>query len=87
MANLTITVDPETLKRARIKALEQGTSVNKVLREYLDAYAGRPEDTQRQREAMERLFALAKEAGPRSGDITWKREDLYDRTDRDEPAS
>ncbi len=40
MANLTITVDPETLKRARIKAIEQGTSVNKVLGAYLTAFAG-----------------------------------------------
>lgn len=40
MANLTITVDPETLKRARIKAIQEGTSVNRVLGEYLGTYAG-----------------------------------------------
>jgi len=39
MANLTITVNPETLKKARIKAIQEGTSVNKVLGEYLVAYA------------------------------------------------
>jgi hypothetical protein len=77
MANLTITVDPETLKRARIKALEQGTSVNALLREYLESYAG---DRQEQIEALERIFALAKEVGAGSGPEgrTWKREDLYD---------
>jgi plasmid stability protein len=37
MTNLTITVDDEVLKRARIKALEQGTSVNAVLREFYSA--------------------------------------------------
>ena len=40
MANLTITVDEETVKRARIRALEEGTSVNALLRGYLEDYAG-----------------------------------------------
>lgn len=40
MANLTIAVDDEVLRRARKRALDQGTSVNAVLREYLEAYAG-----------------------------------------------
>lgn len=30
MTNLTITVDEQTLKRARMRALEEGTSVNAV---------------------------------------------------------
>ena len=38
--NLTITVDDDVLRRARIRALEQGTSVNAVLREFLESYAG-----------------------------------------------
>lgn len=117
MANLTITVDPETLERARIKATEQGTSVDRVLGEYLVEYAGetvnsravedavqpdasvtpgaapqRPsfvfeplDEEKRQRlvEAFERHVAMAKEAGARSGGITWTREDLYDRSDHD----
>jgi hypothetical protein len=36
MTNLTITVDEQTLKRASMRALEEGTSVNAVLREYLE---------------------------------------------------
>ena len=40
MSNLTITVDEEVLRKARIRALEQGSSVNAVLRELLEAYAG-----------------------------------------------
>ena len=40
MANLTITVDDHLLKRARLRALEQGTSVHALLREYLRRYAG-----------------------------------------------
>jgi hypothetical protein len=79
MANLTITVDPETLKRARIKALEQGTSVNALLREYLDSYVGTDEDRERRRQALEDAFQIAKRAGARSGGITWTRDDLHDR--------
>ena len=36
---LTLTIDEETLRRARIRALEQGTSVNAVVREFLQRYA------------------------------------------------
>ena len=40
MANLTISLDEDLLKRARLRAIEQGTSVNAILRDYLEAYAG-----------------------------------------------
>ena len=40
MSNLTITVEEETLKKARIRALTEGTSVNEVLRGFLESYAG-----------------------------------------------
>lgn len=33
MANITIAVDREALKRARIRAIEEGTSVNAILGE------------------------------------------------------
>ncbi len=35
MANLTITVDEETLRRARIRAIQEGTSVNHYLAQQL----------------------------------------------------
>ena len=38
--NLTIVVDDDILKRARVRALEEDTSVNALLRAYLTAYAG-----------------------------------------------
>jgi hypothetical protein len=75
----SITVDGETLKRARIKALEQGTSVNALLREYLDSYVGTEADRERRRQELEDAWEIARKAGARSGGITWKREDLYDR--------
>jgi plasmid stability protein len=80
MTNLTITVDEDVLKKARIRALEQGTSVNQVLREYLRAYAGAGAVN----EAVERALAVADRASSGSGRAgrTWTREDLYNRYGR-----
>ena len=41
MANLTISIDDDLLRRARIRAAERGTSVNAVLRLYLTEWIGR----------------------------------------------
>ena len=40
MANVTLAIDEQVLRRARIRALEQGTSVNALIREYLESFAG-----------------------------------------------
>jgi len=64
MANLTISVNDEVLKQARIKALEQGTSVNALLREYLEAYAG---VMRRQEDAIENLLRLSQSSKSRGG--------------------
>ncbi|MDJ0952426.1 MAG: hypothetical protein QNJ81_01980 [Acidimicrobiia bacterium] len=79
MSNLTLAIDDEVLKRARIRALEQGTSVNAVVREYLEVYAG----IDRERAVLGGLVDLARavdSGGDRSG-RTWVRDDLYE-TDR-----
>ena len=77
MANLTITVDEETVKRARIRALEEGTSVNALLRGYLEDYAG----VRRERmEAGRKLLELSRASRAGSGgEGLPKREDLYNR--------
>lgn len=35
MTNLTITLDPEVLRKARLRTLKEDTSVNTILRLYL----------------------------------------------------
>ena len=40
MTDLTISVDDEVLKRARLRALQEDTSVNALLRDTLETYAG-----------------------------------------------
>jgi hypothetical protein len=74
MANLTITIDDDVLLRARKRALDQGTSVNAVLRDYLQTYVGR----QNRAAAMQRFVkrAAATKAGSRSA---WTRDELHER--------
>lgn len=80
--NLTITIDDELLRRARIRALSQGTSVNAVLREFLESYAGSPIEE----EARARLAEMARQSAASSGPggRSWKRHEFYSaRADRD----
>ena len=76
MANVTITVDDRLLKLARLRALEQGTSVNAPLREYLEAHAGAADAQAR---ARDDLLQLSATATSRSRSATWTREDLHER--------
>lgn len=79
MANLTIAIDDQLLRLARMRALEDGTSVNAVLRAYLERYAGAGGA-----DSVLRGFArLARESTATSGQVgrTWTRDELHDRTD------
>ncbi len=40
MSNLTISTDPVVLKKARLRVLREGTSVNAVLRAFMAGDAG-----------------------------------------------
>jgi plasmid stability protein len=76
MANLTLTIDEDVLRRARIRALERGTSVNAVVREFIERYAG----GEREREALRAFGELADRAQASSGPggRSWSRDELYD---------
>ena len=75
MANLTITLDDDLLKRARIRAAELGTSVNAVLRDYMEAWAGVAD----RRRAVEALLVRSKRARSARSAQRWTRDDLHDR--------
>ena len=76
MSNLTLAIDEDLLRRARIRALEEGTSVNAVVREFLTTYDGRDEQV----EAMTRFLDLAdqSQAGSEGAGRTWTREEIHD---------
>ncbi len=81
VANLTLAIDDELLRRARIRALELGTSVNAAVRDFLVAYVG----TSQQGAIVRALIDSAEEAGATSGPAgrTWTRRDIYaERADR-----
>jgi plasmid stability protein len=75
VANLTIAIDDDVLHRARVRAAEQGTSVNAVLREQLIRFA----DPAAGDRAADGFLALARErAGRSAGERrSWIRDDLH----------
>jgi len=75
VANLTITVDDDLLRAARVRAVEQGTSVNAVLRQELIRFAGPGAGTS----AISEFLAIARSAPGSSGPDGrgWTREELH----------
>lgn len=75
MANLTLSIDDELLQRAREAALRERTTVNALVREFLQRYA----DARRQRLAA--IDALDAVAGRIEFGSTgsWTREALHER--------
>jgi hypothetical protein len=77
MANLTVTVDDQILRRARVKAIEHGTSVNAVVSQYLERYAGAGQTATALSEFLELAGHVDAGSGPEGR--SWRRDDIYDR--------
>ncbi|MFW0792314.1 hypothetical protein AAFP30_00740 [Gordonia sp. CPCC 205515] len=77
MANLTITVDDATLKRARIRAIERGESVNQYLAQQLREYADADAANSRLRRAAVDFVALSRDLSGSSEGHGWTRDELY----------
>ncbi len=76
MANLTITVDAEVLRQARIRALAQGKSVNAILGDYLKSYA---DLRAAQEDATRTLIRLSRRSKSARGGRRWTRDELHER--------
>ena len=76
MANLTIAIEDELLQRARVRALQQGTSVNAVLRQYLQAWT---DDSRSRQTAIREILDLANSVDTGSGGRRWTRDELHER--------
>jgi plasmid stability protein len=75
VANLTLSVDDELLRRARIRALEEGTSVNALVRDYLERFtAGPAEDG-----VFEALSTIASRTSRTGPERRWTRDELHER--------
>jgi len=77
--NLTIVVDDDILKRARIRAIQEDTSVSAVLRQYLTAYARYVGEDLRRERACQRSLALSQSRGLRRAGKMWTRDALHER--------
>jgi hypothetical protein len=77
MANVTVSIDSHVLRRARVRAARDGTSVNSVVAHYLEQYAEADEASTALEEILE--LAAASDSGSGVGGRQWTREDLYDR--------
>ena len=79
MANLTVSIDEDVLRKARIRALEHKTSVNAIVRDYLERYAGVGPTAA----ALAGFLELAGASHASSGrdGRSWTREEIHERPD------
>ncbi|MFM7269699.1 MAG: DUF6364 family protein [Cyanobium sp.] len=74
MANLTLSLDDALLRRAREAALRENTSVNSLVRDFLNRYV---EARSRRLEALEGFETVAS-ASQSASHAPWSRESLHD---------
>ena len=75
--NVTLSIDDETLARVRELARRRGTSLNQLIRDYLDQLATdlSPEET------LAELAHLWAGSSGDSGGRPWTRDELHERSD------
>lgn len=76
MSNLTISIDETDLKQARIAAVQQGTSLNAIIRDFIKDYISR---TPRYQRTTNRLLQKAEQSSFTRIERRWTREELYER--------
>ena len=83
MTNLTVVIDDDVLRAARIKALQQGTSVNEICREAITRFAGPVRDQAKWMAELRELRAQIQadrllEGAPQPEPVWPSREAMYD---------
>ena len=74
-SNLTLQLDTDVIRRARIVAAKRGTSISALAAIQLTALV---EEDERVEQARERAQAILEKAVPRGG-RSWTRDELHDR--------
>lgn len=72
-ANLTLQLDVDVIRRARVVAAKRGTSVSALVARELDELVAREDRYEQARDQAIELMAAAKARGGR----TWTRDDIY----------
>ena len=76
MKNVTIAIDEGLLREARRIAAERSTSLNSLIRDYLERLTERES---RSRTARRRIADLCRRSTAEVGDRTWTRDELHER--------
>jgi hypothetical protein len=76
MTNLTLAVDEELLRASRKVAIDRNTTVNRLVRDYLEQLVNGEE---RRRRALARLSEYMDSGLYRVGPRDWSRDDLHER--------
>ena len=74
--NITLSIEKEILKKGKVVAARQDTSISKML---ADLLKGIVENDERYQAAKRSALQQLKKGVRLGGKITWKREDLYER--------
>mgnify|MGYP006292253707 CR=1 FL=1 len=77
MANVTVSIDDDILKRARKIAIDRDTSFNGLVRGYIESLVAY--DERRRQLQIDELDQLFEGSTARVGPVTWSREDLHER--------
>jgi hypothetical protein len=76
MKNLTIALDEATLREARRIAANRSTSLNALIREFLERLTERESHS---RTARRRIAELVRDAKAEVGERRWTRDELHER--------
>ena len=75
MKNITLAIEETVLDEVRVYAAKRNTSVNGLVRDFLNGIAEQEDKTVRARRRLRELMdRTTLEAGP----VTWTRDDLHD---------
>ena len=80
MKNITLKIDDETYRKARIRAASEGTSVSAMVRDFLIREAGEEDDREARRvKALEELYQIAEKRGAKKSKTLkpMTREEIY----------
>ncbi|MEZ5536041.1 MAG: hypothetical protein R3F02_10495 [Thiolinea sp.] len=76
MVKLTITVDKQVLTKAKERAAQEGTTVQAVLQDHLEFYAGSQNQYQ---QATAKILEIARQSTASSQNKRWTRKELNQR--------
>jgi DNA-directed RNA polymerase subunit F len=77
MANITMSIDDELIKKVKKIAVEKNTTLTGLVREYLTRIA--KQDEQRRKEVINELFRIMNSSEMRVGETRWSRDELHER--------